>query len=88
MYSNNPFAKYMCGVSQNLHSFEQFRFTEDMKRRGICPTSDFQAWFESIHLYPFVIVVEKRKKPVNEFFASKHGTEWKPERLLGIRSGQ
>lgn len=41
------------------------------------PTS-FQAAVNSAHLYPFVVVIEKRDSTLKSFSAPKHGTEWQP----------
>ena len=38
----------------------------------------FQASIDSIHSYPFAVVIEKRRAPVAELVAPKHGTEWEP----------
>lgn len=77
-FAQNPFAKYMAAVSQNLHSFEYFTESQDMERRLSCRTSPFQAWCESIHIYPYVIAVEKRHTGLSEFVAPRHGTVWEP----------
>ena len=77
-FSNNFFAQYMCGVSQNLHAFERYQNSDDNERRLSCPASDFQAWVEAIHFYPYVVVAEKRESPRAEFVAPKHGTIWEP----------
>jgi len=40
--------------------------------------SRFQAAVYSIHLYPFVVVIERTESPVDGFRAPKHGTQWQP----------
>jgi Methyltransferase domain len=38
----------------------------------------FQAAVHSVHLYPFMVVIEKRDAIVTSFSAPKHGTQWQP----------
>jgi 23S rRNA U2552 (ribose-2'-O)-methylase RlmE/FtsJ len=38
----------------------------------------FQSSVNSIHLYPFVTVLERNAAPVTELRAPKHGTQWQP----------
>ncbi|HEY2123021.1 MAG TPA: class I SAM-dependent methyltransferase [Chthoniobacterales bacterium] len=38
--------------------------------------SKFQRSIKSVHLYPFVTVIEKVQTPVDEFLSTRHGTEW------------
>ena len=48
----------------------------------------FQSAIDSIHLYPFVTVIEKRRNPMSEFVSARRGTEWNgfPSRELGQHS--
>jgi hypothetical protein len=74
----NEFAAYMCGLAQNLNS-SQFEFNvDDNERRSISKTTLFQSTVSSIHLYPFMTVVERTPTSVSEFVAPKHGTLWEP----------
>ncbi len=41
----------------------------------------FQSSIDSIHFYPFIIVIEKRNETLNNLIAPKHGTEWQPFRM-------
>jgi len=36
----------------------------------------FQSAIDSIHSYPFVTVIEKRRNPLREFVSARRGTEW------------
>jgi hypothetical protein len=38
----------------------------------------FQRSIDSVHLYPFVTVIEKREVPLDVLVAEKRGTEWQP----------
>jgi hypothetical protein len=61
----NAFHDYIAGLSCNLNEV------------GPAPTS-FQRSVESIHLYPWVVVIEKRATALEKLVAPKHGTEWLP----------
>ena len=72
----NPFAGYLNGLSLNLHtSRPSANWRSD---RLACSPTQFQNSVHSVHLYPFVAVIEKSESPVNEFVCPKHGTEWQP----------
>jgi hypothetical protein len=59
------------GLMRQLHSvgsMEPLRFD----------TSTWQQAIDSVHIYPFVTVIEKRSSPLNSLEAPKHGTQWQP----------
>jgi hypothetical protein len=60
---SNGFHDYVCGLSRNINEWG--------------PTA-FQKMIHSIHLYPFVTVVERPSVPLSELTAPKHGTLWQP----------
>jgi hypothetical protein len=68
----NPFHDYVDGLSRNLHEMKRGQ-TEHGRR----PT-DFQQMVHSIHLYPFVTVIERRAEPLESLGSTRHGTEWQP----------
>ena len=37
-----------------------------------------QRQIHSVHLYPYLLVIEKRDRPLARLHAPKHGTEWQP----------
>jgi len=61
----NEFLSYVDGLSRILHV------------RGSDP-SPGQQHVGSVHLYPFVIVIEKPDLPLPRFEDPRHGTEWHP----------
>jgi hypothetical protein len=63
----NRFNFYVSGLSCKLN-----------ERRLADETSAFQSAVHSIHMYPFVVVIERRNAPIAEFVAPKHGTQWQP----------
>jgi hypothetical protein len=68
----NEFHDYVNHLSRNLHDFG----TGDTTFRRH-PTT-FQRGVHSIHLYPFVIVIERRDRSLDLLEAPKHGTQWQP----------
>lgn len=75
----NPFSAYVSGLSQNLHACERGQDNVDNnERRLVFQTTPFQSAIHSVHVYPFVTVIERANSPVSELVASKHGTQWQP----------
>jgi hypothetical protein len=67
----NRFHDYIDGLSRRLHETGTGTFYERQ-------TTDFQRAVQSIHVYPWVTVIEKRAEDLPELRAPKHGTEWQP----------
>lgn len=75
----NQFASYVHGLGHKLNDASQMSdFPDDNERRIVGVTTPFQSAVGSIHLYPFVTVLEKNAVPVTELRAPKHGTQWQP----------
>lgn len=72
--STNRFAQYMSGFASNLNASD----LNWQDRRISSLVSPFQASVHSIHLYPYVVVIEKNESRVTEFEGPRHGTEWQP----------
>jgi hypothetical protein len=72
----NPFGAYVHGLASNLNAAKSAPVT--MENAIAFTPSAFQRMVHSIHLYPFVAVIEKRSKPLNELVCQKHGTQWQP----------
>ena len=71
----NTFAAYVLGLASGLNSQSPCEMPEGTS--GVaCTTSNFQAAISSIHLYPFVAVIEKRERSLGRLIAPKHGTQW------------
>lgn len=68
---HNAFANYFSGYC------DAFNFSEEADRPDLA-TNNFQRWCHSIHLYPFLLVVEKRAKPRPHLTNSRRGTQWQP----------
>jgi hypothetical protein len=75
----NQFASYIHGLGHRLNDYSLYReFPDDNSRRLVCGSTPFQCSVGSIHLYPFVTVLERNPFEVAELVAPKHGTEWQP----------
>ncbi len=74
--SVNQFHSYIHGLAAHLHS--SVRGSNDETKGIACKPTPFQTDIHSIHLYPFVTLIEKTNSPVIQFVAPKHGTEWQP----------
>jgi hypothetical protein len=75
--ASNQFASYIHGLCQKLNdSSRSQNFPDDNERRIVTDCTPFQREVGSIHLYPFVCVLEKNASTVTEFVAPKHGTQW------------
>lgn len=68
----NEFHDYVDGLARNLHSMG------DGSSGDVVRPTGFQRMVESVHLYPFVVVIEKRATALDELSAPRHGTEWRP----------
>ena len=77
--TNNKFMAYVAGLSRNLNTWA----LRPGELLAATPT-EFQKDIHSIHLYPYLAVIEKLAAPSDQFAAPKHGTVWQP--FLGPRS--
>ncbi len=81
----NTFSYYMSGLAAHINSMVSPVATAD---KGILSrTTPFQAAISSIHLYPFISVIERSQQPMESFAAPRRGTEWQPfyERASGAK---
>jgi hypothetical protein len=77
--ADSSFSAYVAGLAQALHGGGRMQSNEgEPERRLVVPASGWQAAVHSVHVYPFVVAVEKRAAAVPELIASKHGTQWQP----------
>lgn len=77
-YEHNRFPFYIYGLASALNAAGLEHSPENNARRLVSAATQFQAAIASVHLYPFLTVIEKRDSPLMEFVAPKHGTEWQP----------
>ena len=75
----NPFAAYVYGLAQNLNAGDLAKKNADNSERCLVyGASAVQSAVRSIHLYPFVTVVERTETAISELVSTKHGTQWQP----------
>lgn len=70
---NQFFIDYINGLQKSL---SQANFTPGQNLS--CSASNLQKCISAIHVYPFMVVIEKNNMSTNEFSAPKHGTSWEP----------
>lgn len=70
----NRLLRFVHGISDSLHAYAP---RSDSKGH-VSPATSFQADIHSLHIYPFVVVIEKRAAAMPSFSAPKHGTQWQP----------
>ena len=75
---SNPFAAFTHGLAQGLNSATTPSPLPPGTTGASFSTTKFQASIHSVHLYPWVAVVEKREQPLDNFISPKHGTQWQP----------
>jgi hypothetical protein len=75
---DNGFSTYSFGLANSLNAPSWSNGTEEPSGELASRPSEFQADTHSIHFYPFVVAIEKNIRPIREFRAPRHGTEWQP----------
>jgi hypothetical protein len=77
----NRYAAYVYGIADSLNDVSEALdepTATDKLRPIVVKSNEIQRWIRSIHLYPYVTVLEKTTGPVHELVAHKHGTQWQP----------
>jgi hypothetical protein len=72
----NSFHDYVSGLTHHLNAW-QMQPGVSWPHEGIRP-NPFQRAVHSMHVYPFMVVIEKREASVSEFVAPRQGTQWQP----------
>jgi len=70
----NAFAEYAFQFARHINAYNYN--LDDQRTQSASPTP-FQQAVHSIHLYPMVLVIERRSEHL-ELVAPKHGTQWQP----------
>jgi hypothetical protein len=68
---HNRFATYVSGLSATLNAF-------DLRSEGRVFATPFQRSIGSIHMYPFVVVIERSAYDIKELRGERRGSEWQP----------
>lgn len=67
------FAAYVQAFSSALYEYRSKSESELASDASL-----LQSEIDSVHLYPFVAVIEKRSTPLPRFQSVRHGTQWQP----------
>jgi hypothetical protein len=70
----NHFSAYLHGLNSSLNA-------HNMETATLLKTTALQSAIASVHFYPFIVVVEKRKDAPCHLHAPKRGMEWQPWKL-------
>lgn len=78
-YPESAFAAHAHKLAHRLNEHAGFQKNpHDDARRLVKATTPVQAEIAGVHLYPYVVAIEKHIEPVAELVAPKRGTEWQP----------
>jgi hypothetical protein len=75
---DNAFLGYVHGLSRGLFGYDLTLDEASPERVLSSPATAFQSAIHSVHVYPYVVVIERRDHRLDELVAAKHGTEWPP----------
>jgi Methyltransferase domain len=67
---DHPFLGYVAGLSRSLHAWRRYA-------RGEHATSNCQQMIQSMHLYPYVTVIERPQVAPLALPSQRRGTEWR-----------
>jgi hypothetical protein len=70
---HHEFAAYVGGLASHFH-----HTSITPGPLLVAPTTGFQRAVGSIHVWPFLVVIERSEHPAAQFAAPRHGTEWQP----------
>lgn len=74
---DNEFAAYARALAAQLNTFDTIP-AERSDGELATTALPFQQAIRSVHLYPYVVVIEKNDERVERFVAPRHGTHWEP----------
>jgi hypothetical protein len=70
----NRFTAFAHALADELNAYARLPQHQELASTA----TPFQAAVDSVHFYPFVVVIEKRDAMLRTFSAPKHGTKWQP----------
>jgi hypothetical protein len=74
----NTFGAYVAGLVQNLNAMTVEPLLGDFEKGILSRATPFQRSINSVHLYPYMVVIERNTVPVESLISEKHGTSWQP----------
>jgi Methyltransferase domain len=81
--AGNPFTAFAHALAAELNAFAHLRQHHELASTA----TPFQAAVDLVHMYPFVVVIEKRSAMLRTFSAQKHGIKWQPLKPTVISGG-
>lgn len=66
------FGYYLMGLATGLHAM----LPSSLPLSN--PSTALQSQIASVHVYPYIVVIEKLATPRKAFYSEKHGEEWNP----------
>lgn len=76
----NRFAAYAYALANQINAFDAMSVWPTMGTSGVrliaSRPTPFQSAIHAIHLYPFVVVIEKSSAPRHHLVSAGHGSEW------------
>ncbi|WP_337175004.1 class I SAM-dependent methyltransferase [Paludisphaera sp.] len=76
----NLFTPYLNGLNRSMHEWTPAPKSDsaaELVDMDIT-ASPFQSQIHSMHLYPYIAVIEKHERPFTHLAVSRRGTEWQP----------
>ena len=73
---SNAFAAYVAGLADRLHAYGPGPVSGDYQHGVESAATNLQAMIASIHVYPYLVVIEKRAASPVTLQAPRHGSEW------------
>lgn len=75
----HPFLAMACAMMDRFHAFDEFVNQQMDRPEAVGRPTPLQANVSGFHVYPYMVVVEKRELPLRHLSSQKHGTEWRPD---------
>lgn len=74
-------------LQKSLQYFEELHYDGPKDEEGKIVTSRMQDLIDSVHYYPWLLVVERRETPRGYLQAPRHGTIWNPNAMVAGTPG-
>jgi hypothetical protein len=76
--TKNHVWNFVFGLIRKFNHFDVVHNLDDNANRLISIKNDYQKCIHSIHIYTYLLVIEKNAYSYDQFIAPKHGTQWQP----------
>ena len=72
----NPFTSYVSGLMDRLHAYRPSPINGNYEHGVESEATNLQSMIASIHVYPYLVVIEKRDASIPTLQAPRHGSDW------------